>query len=92
MRVANGKALITDGPFAGTKAQLAGYYILYCANLDEAIEWAATPRIASSPIFSTAVYRQFKKNNLFVIICLRTPCLVTGARVSLEFGVDSYNV
>jgi hypothetical protein len=40
VRVQNGKALITDGPFAETKEQLAGYYILDCENLDEAIEWA----------------------------------------------------
>lgn len=37
----DGKPLITDGPFAETKEQLAGYYILNCENLDEAIEWAA---------------------------------------------------
>jgi hypothetical protein len=37
----DGSALVTDGPFAETKEQLAGYYILECANLDEAIEWAA---------------------------------------------------
>ena len=41
VRVQNGQSLITDGPFAETKEQLAGYYILDCANLDEAIEWAA---------------------------------------------------
>jgi hypothetical protein len=41
VRVDNGKALITDGPFAETKEQLAGYYVLDCANLDEAIDWAA---------------------------------------------------
>jgi hypothetical protein len=41
VRVQSGKALITDGPFAETKEQLAGYYILDCENLDEAIEWAA---------------------------------------------------
>jgi len=41
VRVQNGAALITDGPFAETKEQLAGYYILDCENLDEAIEWAA---------------------------------------------------
>jgi hypothetical protein len=39
--VQNGKSLITDGPFAETKEQLAGYYILDCKHLDEAIEWAA---------------------------------------------------
>jgi hypothetical protein len=41
VRVENGKALITDGPFAETKEQLAGYYVLDCADLDEAITWAA---------------------------------------------------
>ena len=34
------QVLVTDGPFAETKEQLAGYYILDCAGLDEAIEWA----------------------------------------------------
>ncbi len=32
--------VVTDGPFAETKEQLAGYYILDCADLDEAISWA----------------------------------------------------
>jgi len=41
VRVKDGKALVTDGPFAETKEQLAGYYILDCADLDEALEWAA---------------------------------------------------
>jgi hypothetical protein len=41
VRVENGKSMVTDGPFAETKEQLAGYYILDCQNLDEAIEWAA---------------------------------------------------
>lgn len=41
VRVQDGKTLITDGPFAETKEHLAGYYILECENLDEAIEWAA---------------------------------------------------
>ena len=40
VRMQGGKPLILDGPFAETKEQLAGYYILDCADLDEAIEWA----------------------------------------------------
>jgi|ERR1700722_10006481 hypothetical protein len=40
IRTQQGKPLITDGPFAETKEQLAGYYILDCENLDEAIHWA----------------------------------------------------
>ena len=40
VRGQNGAQVITDGPFAETKEQLAGYYILDCKNLDEAITWA----------------------------------------------------
>jgi len=41
VRVQNGKKVTTHGPFAETKEQLGGYYLLDCKNLDEAIEWAA---------------------------------------------------
>jgi hypothetical protein len=41
IRVRKGKTLVTDGPFAETKEQLAGTYILDCKNMDEAIELAA---------------------------------------------------
>ncbi len=41
VRVSGAEVMITDGPFAETKEQLAGYYILDCRDLDEAIEWAA---------------------------------------------------
>jgi hypothetical protein len=41
VRQQDGKTLITDGPFAETKEQLGGYYILDCKDLDEAIAWAA---------------------------------------------------
>jgi hypothetical protein len=39
IRVRNGLPMTIDGPFAETKEQLAGYYILECKDLDEAIEW-----------------------------------------------------
>jgi hypothetical protein len=41
VRMQEGKVMITDGPFAETKEQLAGYFILDCKDLDEALEWAA---------------------------------------------------
>ena len=41
VRVRDGERLITDGPFAETREQLAGFYLLECKDLDEAIEWAA---------------------------------------------------
>ena len=41
VRVRNGEVLATDGPFAETKEQLAGYFLVECKDLDEAIEVAA---------------------------------------------------
>lgn len=41
VRVRDSKTLTTDGPFAETKEQLGGYYLLECKDLDEAIQWAA---------------------------------------------------
>jgi hypothetical protein len=41
VRVRNGDVLATDGPFAETKEQLAGYFVVDCRDLDEAIEVAA---------------------------------------------------
>jgi hypothetical protein len=41
VRVRGGETEITDGPFAVTKEVLAGYYILDCADLDEALKQAA---------------------------------------------------
>ena len=48
VRQVDGKLLATDGPFAETKEQLGGYYIVECANLDEAIEAAGRiPSVAA---------------------------------------------
>ncbi len=41
VRVRNGKASITDGPFAETKEQLAGFYLIEAADLNEALQVAA---------------------------------------------------
>jgi hypothetical protein len=41
VRVREGQTEITDGPFAVTKEVLAGYYVLDCADLDEALRQAA---------------------------------------------------
>jgi hypothetical protein len=41
VRVTNGETLITDGPAAEIKEHLGGYVLLECADLDEALEWAA---------------------------------------------------
>jgi hypothetical protein len=41
VRVRDGETLTTDGPFAETKEQLGGYYLIDAESLDDAIEWAA---------------------------------------------------
>jgi hypothetical protein len=46
VRVAGGRTLMTDGPFADTKEVLGGFGLIEAANLDEAIELAArTPAV-----------------------------------------------
>ena len=40
VRLKNGKPLVTDGPFAETKEQLGGYYLIEVENLDQAVHWA----------------------------------------------------
>jgi hypothetical protein len=46
VRVRDNEVLIADGPFAETKEQIAGYDILECADLDEAIEVASKHPVA----------------------------------------------
>ncbi len=41
VRVRNGKTLVTDGPYAETKEQLGGFYILECQDMQEAMLWVA---------------------------------------------------
>jgi len=41
VRVRDGEVLISDGPFAETKEQIGGYYLVDCKDLDEATEVAA---------------------------------------------------
>jgi hypothetical protein len=48
VRVRDGKRLVTDGPFAETREQLGGYYLVDAKNLDEAISIAA--RIPSAKV------------------------------------------
>jgi hypothetical protein len=41
VRVRNGKPLLTDGPFAETREQLGGFYLIDVPDLDAATRWAA---------------------------------------------------
>jgi hypothetical protein len=60
VRVRDGKTMVTDGPFAETKEQLGGYYLIEANDLDEAISIAA--RIPSSKYGSTEVRPVMKMN------------------------------
>jgi hypothetical protein len=40
IKIRDGELIITDGPYAETKEQVAGYDVLECASLDEAVRWA----------------------------------------------------
>ncbi len=50
VRVRNGKRLVTDGPFAETREQLGGYYLIEAKDLDEAITIAERIPSARSPL------------------------------------------
>ena len=41
LRVRDGEESVTDGPFAETKEQLGGFYLLECGSMEEALAWAA---------------------------------------------------
>ncbi len=41
VRLRNGETVATDGPFAETKEQLGGFYLIDVPDLDAALEWAA---------------------------------------------------
>ena len=41
VRVRDGERLLTDGPYAETKEQIGGYYLLECKDLDDALNWAS---------------------------------------------------
>jgi hypothetical protein len=56
VRVRDGEVLVADGPFAETKEQIAGYDVIECADLDEAIEVAAKHPVSK---FGTVEVRPF---------------------------------
>jgi len=41
VRVRDGETLVTDGPYAETKEQFGGYFLVECPDLDAAIDWAS---------------------------------------------------
>jgi hypothetical protein len=41
VRVRDGEVVVTDGPYAEVKEALGGYFVLDCASMGEALDWAA---------------------------------------------------
>ena len=60
VQVRDGRALVTDGPFAETKEALGGFYLVECVDLDAALAWARRipsarkGRIEVRPVFGGA--------------------------------------
>jgi hypothetical protein len=51
VKVESGETITTDGPFAESKEQLGGFWVLQCEDLDAALEWAAKATVAcKSPV------------------------------------------
>ncbi len=51
LRMKDGKKHVQDGPYADTKEQLAGFFVLEVPNLDAALEWAAkSPALANGQV------------------------------------------
>lgn len=55
VRIENGKPLITDGPFSETKEHLAGFFLIDCEDLDQALDYAT--RIPHAQIGGTVEVR-----------------------------------
>jgi hypothetical protein len=62
VRVRDKRALVTDGPFAETKEQIAGFDVLECANLDEAVEVAARHPMAQGGTLEVRPFRRLGEN------------------------------
>jgi hypothetical protein len=58
LRVRDGKVLVSDGPFAETKEQIAGFCVLECTDLDEAIEVASSHPTALIGTFELRPYAE----------------------------------
>ena len=46
----DGKVLVTDGPYVETKEHMGGFWILECANMDEALKWARKGAISTDAV------------------------------------------
>lgn len=63
LRTTNGKAQILDGPFADSKEQLAGYYLIEAADLDAALAWAGRCPAAHHGVIEVRAIWEMTSNN-----------------------------
>ncbi len=50
VRIERGAPAVSDGPFAETKEHIAGFWVIRCADRDEALAWAAKCAAACGPV------------------------------------------
>jgi hypothetical protein len=62
VRVRDSRAIVTDGPFAETKEQIAGFDVLECADLDEAIEVASRHPMARLGMLEVRPFWPFEED------------------------------
>jgi hypothetical protein len=62
VRVRDSRAIVTDGPFAETKEQIAGFDVLECADLDEAIEVASRHPMARLGLLEVRPFWPFEED------------------------------
>ncbi len=96
VKVRNGELLMSDGPFAETKEQVVGYAVLECADLGEAVEWAAKH---PSPLIGSVEVRPLRgerppaplpppeegKTRYMMLVCLG-PEVAMGPQDEAEIG------
>jgi hypothetical protein len=65
VHIKNGKAILTDGPFAETKEQLGGYHLVDCKDLDEALSIAArSPTLPAGGAIEVRPFESTHENEL----------------------------
>ncbi len=64
IRASGSEQLVLDGPFAETKEQLLGFYVVDCDNLDEVVDFAKRMKEGESVTFEIRPMQIFEKGNL----------------------------
>lgn len=64
LRASGNEQLVLDGPFAETKEQLLGFYVVDCENLEEVVDFAKRMKEGESVTFEIRPVQIFEKGNL----------------------------